>query len=111
MARSSRPRHGARFCLRTGEVLSPPAYEACMYSRFASKTVSYAYGTTVGTEPSLWQMGVSGRTSPSPVAFCQPQQRAEYRDLDRHGPQVVNREKYPGSRYRDPHLERHDRNC
>ena len=21
------PRHGARFCLRTGEVLSPPAYE------------------------------------------------------------------------------------
>jgi 3-phenylpropionate/trans-cinnamate dioxygenase ferredoxin subunit len=22
------PRHGARFCLRTGEALSPPAYEA-----------------------------------------------------------------------------------
>ncbi|MBP80932.1 MAG: ferredoxin [Acidiferrobacteraceae bacterium] len=22
------PRHGARFCLRTGEVLSPPAYES-----------------------------------------------------------------------------------
>jgi 3-phenylpropionate/trans-cinnamate dioxygenase ferredoxin subunit len=21
------PRHGARFCIRTGEVLSPPAYE------------------------------------------------------------------------------------
>lgn len=22
------PRHGARFCIKTGEVLSPPAYEA-----------------------------------------------------------------------------------
>jgi 3-phenylpropionate/trans-cinnamate dioxygenase ferredoxin subunit len=22
------PRHGARFCLRTGEALTPPAYEA-----------------------------------------------------------------------------------
>jgi 3-phenylpropionate/trans-cinnamate dioxygenase ferredoxin subunit len=32
------PRHGARFCLRTGEALSPPAYEAV--SVFETKIVS-----------------------------------------------------------------------
>ena len=31
------PRHGARFCLRTGEALSPPAYEAVRV--FATKVV------------------------------------------------------------------------
>ena len=32
------PRHGARFCLRTGEALSPPAYEAV--SVFETKVAS-----------------------------------------------------------------------
>lgn len=32
------PRHGARFCLRTGEALSPPAYEAV--SVFETKLAS-----------------------------------------------------------------------
>jgi len=32
------PRHGARFCLRTGEALTPPAYEAV--SVFETKVAS-----------------------------------------------------------------------
>ncbi len=31
------PRHGARFCLRTGAALSPPAYEAVR--RYATRVV------------------------------------------------------------------------
>ena len=35
------PRHGARFCIRTGVALSPPAYEpiACFPVRIAQSTV------------------------------------------------------------------------
>ena len=32
------PRHGARFCLRTGAALSPPAYEAVR--RYATRVVA-----------------------------------------------------------------------
>ena len=39
------PRHGARFCLRTGEALTPPAYEPLQDLRGAGRERPRAGGT------------------------------------------------------------------
>jgi len=52
------PRHGARFCLRTGEALSPPATNRCAFLRRKLKAAICGYAQT---DPAAARQGAAHR--------------------------------------------------